>query len=146
MVGNEPRIELVRYDRISRDLVPFLGGISAGELEISPDCQWVVYTTFPDFNLWRSKRDGSERLQLTFAPINAHEPRWSPDGKQILFTDVPRRMFRVLAEGGHPQQVMPKGEFPDVEVGAGFWAVEQKLDCFRDGIRQGWLRDLPDES
>ena len=98
--------------------------------------QWVVYTTFPDFNLWRSKRDGSERLQLTFAPINAHEPRWSPDGKQILFTDVPRRRFRVLAEGGHPQQVMPKGEFPDGEVGAGFWLSNRNWIAFVMGSDQ----------
>jgi DNA-binding winged helix-turn-helix (wHTH) protein len=130
VVGNEPRIELVRYDRKSRDLVPFLGGISAGEMEVSPDGQWVVYSTFPDFNLWRSRLDGRERLQLTFAPINAHEPRWSPDGKQILFTDVPRRMFRVPAEGGQLQQVMPKGGFPDVEVGAGFWLSNRNWISF----------------
>ena len=121
VVGDEPRIALVRSDGKSRQLVPFMGGISAGELEVSPDGQWVVYTTYPDSNLWRSKLDGTERLQLTFAPINAHEPRWSPDGKQILFTDVPRRMFLVPAHGGRSQQVMPSGEFPDVEVGAGFW-------------------------
>jgi DNA-binding winged helix-turn-helix (wHTH) protein/Tol biopolymer transport system component len=121
VIGDDRRIELVRYDRKSKQLVPFLGGISAGELEVSPDGQWVVYSTYPDSNLWRSKLDGSERLQLTFAPINAHEPRWSPDGKQIVFTDVPRRLFIVSADGGRPQQVMPQGELPDTEVGVGCW-------------------------
>src|SRR6516165_732316 len=95
--------------------------ITAGELEVSLDGQWVVYSTYPDSNLWRSKLDGGERLQLTFAPINAHEPRWSPDGKQIVFTDVPRRLFIVSADGGRPRQVMPKGEFPNTEVGVGCW-------------------------
>src|SRR6516162_6784605 len=71
VIGDDRRIELVRYDRKSKQLVPFLGGISAGELEVSPDGQWVVYSTYPDSNLWRSKLDGSERLQLTFSPINA---------------------------------------------------------------------------
>jgi DNA-binding winged helix-turn-helix (wHTH) protein/Tol biopolymer transport system component len=121
VIGDERRIELVRYDRKSKQLVPFLGGISAGEVEVSPDGQWVVYSTYPDSNLWRSKLDGSERLQLTFAPINAHEPRWSADGKQIVFTDVPRRLFIVSADGGRPQQIMPQGEFPDTEVGIGGW-------------------------
>jgi len=121
VTGDDRRIELVKYDRKSKQLVPFLGGISAGELEVSPDRQWVTYTTFPESNLWRSKLDGSDRLQLTFPPVNAHEPRWSPDGKRILFTDVPRRMFIVPAEGGSLQQVMPKGELPTTEVGAGFW-------------------------
>jgi Tol biopolymer transport system component len=67
--------------------------------------------------------DGSERLQLTFAPMRVHEPRWSPDGKQILFTDEPNdwpsKIFVVRADGGTPQQLMP-GDHPN-EVGAGTW-------------------------
>ena len=119
VAGNQPRIELVHYESKSNQVVPFLGGISAGELEISPDGQWVAYTTYPDSTLWRSKLDGSGRLQLTFAPINAHEPRWSPDGKQILFTDVPRKIFVVPANGGTPRQLMP-GDHPAL-IGAGAW-------------------------
>lgn len=116
--------------------MPFLGGISAGELEVSPDGQWVVYSTYPDSNLWRSKLDGSERLQLTFSPINAHEPRWSPDGKQIVFTDVPRRLFIVSADGGRPQQVMPKGEFPNTEVGVGCWMRDGNSILFVMGTEE----------
>jgi len=123
VVGSQPRIELVRYQSKTRQFVPVLGGISAEELEVSPDGQWITYTTYPESNLWRSKLDGSERLQLTFPPVNAHEPRWSPDGKQILFTDVPRRMFIVSADGGSLQHLMPKVEDPNTEVGAGFWTA-----------------------
>jgi serine/threonine protein kinase len=36
--------------------------------------------------LWRSKLDGSERLQLAFAPMQAATPRWSPDGNRIAFS------------------------------------------------------------
>jgi len=130
VVGNQPRVELVRYDGKSKQFVPFLGGISAEELEVSPDGQWVTYTTYPESNLWRSKLDGSERLQLTFTAVNAHEPRWSPDGKQILFTDVPRRMYIVSANGGTLQQVMPKTELPTTEVGAGFWMPDKNSIVF----------------
>jgi DNA-binding winged helix-turn-helix (wHTH) protein/Tol biopolymer transport system component len=121
VVGSEPqpRVELVYYDLRSRRFVSFLGGISAGELEVSPDGQWVTYTTFPESDLWRSKLDGSERLQLTFAPTNAHEPRWSPDGKQILFEDFPHRILVVSANGGAPHQLMP-ADHPEV-IGAGAW-------------------------
>jgi DNA-binding winged helix-turn-helix (wHTH) protein/Tol biopolymer transport system component len=119
-VGSQKRIELTHYDPRSRQFAPFLGGISAGELEVSPDGQWVTYTTFPESDLWRSKLDGSERLQLTFAPINAHEPRWSPDGKQILFTDLPRKLRVVSANGGTPRQLMPT-DHPPLLIGAGAW-------------------------
>jgi Tol biopolymer transport system component len=119
VVGSQQRIELAHYDPHSQQFVPFLGGISAGELEVSPDGQWVTYTTFPEFDLWRSKLDGSERLQLTSAPINAHEPRWSPDGKQILFTDFPYKIFVVSANGSAPRQLM-SDVHPD-SIAAGAW-------------------------
>jgi Tol biopolymer transport system component len=119
VLGQQRRVELVHYATDSKQWVPFLGGISAGELEVSPDGQWVTYTTFPEYDLWRSRLDGSERLQLTFAPINAHEPRWSPDGKQILFTDFPYKILVVSANGGAPRRLMPE-DHPD-SIGAGAW-------------------------
>lgn len=119
VIGSQTQGQLVHYNSKSNQFVPFLGGISAGELEISRDGQWVAYTTYPESNLWRSKLDGSERLQLTFAPIKASEPRWSPNGKQILFTDDPSKILVVPAEGGTPRQLMP-GDHPNV-IGAGAW-------------------------
>jgi len=33
------------------------------------DGQWVAYASYPEGSLWRSKVDGTERLQLTFPPM-----------------------------------------------------------------------------
>ena len=80
-LGVQPRAELVRYDAKKR-LVPYFGGISGIGLAFSPDGQWVAYISIPDQALWRSKVDGSERLQLTSTSMMwAALPRWSPDGK-----------------------------------------------------------------
>jgi DNA-binding winged helix-turn-helix (wHTH) protein/Tol biopolymer transport system component len=133
VVGQQRRIELMHYAANSKKWAPFLGGISAGELEVSPDGQWVTYTTFPEFNLCRSKLDGSERLQLTFAPINAHEPRWSPDGKQILFTDFPYKILVVSANGGASRQLMPE-DHPD-SIGAGAWLPDGKSIIFGSYVK-----------
>jgi Tol biopolymer transport system component len=119
VVGTQTRAELVRYNPRSQQYSPFLGGISAQELDVSPDGQWVAYSTYPESILWRSKLDGSERLQLTSGKLNAHEPRWSPDGKRILFTDLPSKIFVVSAEGGAPHQLMP-AEHANL-IGAGAW-------------------------
>src|SRR5262249_38008470 len=84
-VGTQRRGELVRYDRATRQFVPFLSGISADWVEFSRDGKWVTYVSFPEMNLWRSRADGGERLQLTFSPMAVMAPRWSPDGMHIAF-------------------------------------------------------------
>ena len=93
VIGEQPRAELVRYDAKSGQFVPYLKGISAGLVTFSRDGQWVAYSTFPDGNLWRSRLDGSEKLQLTSAPILAGFPKWSPDGREIAFILL-KRMSR----------------------------------------------------
>jgi Tol biopolymer transport system component len=71
--------------------VPYLPGISAEDLAFSADGQWVVYASYPDGLLWRSRVDGSERLQLTFPPLQAELPRWSHDAKQRCATETEMR-------------------------------------------------------
>jgi len=110
-IGNSPRAEMIRYDSRSRQFVPYLSGISAEGLAFSRDGQWVTYTSYPDGTLWRSKADGSERLQLTFQPMRAFLPRWSPDGKQIAFNaslpGMAWNMYLISSDGGTPQRIFP---------------------------------------
>src|SRR5207253_1824885 len=59
--------------------------------------------------LCRSKLDGSERVQLTVAPIRAAMPRWSSDGKHIAFMgSLPGRNWKIYivsTDGGSLQQI-----------------------------------------
>src|SRR5438093_1397239 len=71
VVGEQPRGELVRYDAKSRQNVPYLSGLSVEHVRFSRDGAWAAYVAFPEGTLWRSKLDGSERLQLTFPPMLA---------------------------------------------------------------------------
>jgi Tol biopolymer transport system component len=85
VVGTLPRGELTRYDAKSGNFSAFLSGISADSVSFSKDGQWVAYVSFPDAILWKSKADGSQRIQLSYPPFSAQMPRWSPDGRQIVF-------------------------------------------------------------
>lgn len=113
IIGQTYRGELERYDTRSAQFIPFLGGISAEYVSFSKDGQWVAYVSYRDGALWRSKLDGSERLQLVYPPMYAVLPRWSPDGKNILFfefalaAEKPARIYEVSSNGGTPQQLIP---------------------------------------
>src|SRR4029077_2788561 len=112
VVGEQPRAELLRYDARSGQFTPFLSGISAGELDFSRDGQFVVYVTYPEGVLWRSRADGSERRQLTYPPLVVSLPRWSPDGKRFAFAaaasaDSQLKVFVMSADGGTPQELLP---------------------------------------
>ena len=124
VVGSQPRGELQRYDSRAGLLVPLLPGLSAEGLDFSRDGKWVAYVTFPEGTLWRSKVDGSERMQLTSPPLSVFLPRWSPDGKRIAFSaSVPgklHRLYWVSAEGGAPE-ALTSGEHDEGDVG---WSAD----------------------
>jgi Tol biopolymer transport system component/DNA-binding winged helix-turn-helix (wHTH) protein len=111
VVGEQKRGELVRYDAKTQQLVLYLGGKSDEHLDFSRDGEWMAYVTYPEGNLWRSKLDGEQRRQLSFPPMQVVLPRWSPDGKQIVFTGSmpgkPWKTYLVSAEGGTPLQLVP---------------------------------------
>jgi Tol biopolymer transport system component len=111
VIGEQSRGELMRYDPKSRHFATFLSGISAEGLDFSRDGKWVAYVTFPEGVLWRSRVDGSERLQLTSLPMKAALPRWSPDGKRIAFSGstlgTAWKISLISPDGGGSEQLLP---------------------------------------
>jgi eukaryotic-like serine/threonine-protein kinase len=111
-VGSQWRAELVRYDAKSSQFVPYLGGMSAAYVDFSHDGQWVSYVTWPEGELWRSRIDGSERLQLSSLPLSVQSAIWSPDGSQLAFTGTlagAREHVYVVSAAGASRQIDAAG-------------------------------------
>jgi Tol biopolymer transport system component/DNA-binding winged helix-turn-helix (wHTH) protein len=104
--------ELMRYDGKTHTWVSYLSGISAGDVDFSRDGEWVTYVLVPEGTLWRSRVDGSERLQLTIPPLRTSLPRWSPDRKHIAFVGLRPggtwTIYLVPADGGGAEQLVPE--------------------------------------
>jgi len=155
-IGAQPRTELVRSDGKS-GFKSFLGGLSITDVAFSADGQWVTYVTVPDNSLWRSRIDGSERLQLTDpGKIVAGLPRWSPDARQIVFmgktTRSNWRAYLISSNGGTFQDLvsaasagldpnwMPNGKSIVVSLG-NLGHTGQGVSLV--DLQSGKVRDLP---
>jgi serine/threonine protein kinase/Tol biopolymer transport system component len=108
VLGEQRRFDLIGLNPKSEFSI-YLPGVSAGEADIQRTGDWMTYVAHPELTLWRSKLDGSSRTQLTYAPMQAHLPHWSPDGTQIAFVaslpGKPWKIFVLPAEGGTPREL-----------------------------------------
>jgi Tol biopolymer transport system component/DNA-binding winged helix-turn-helix (wHTH) protein len=106
-LGVQEAGELVRYNPQGKDFEPFLDSSSLSHLSFSRDGKWLAYVAYPEGTLWRARSDGTERLQLTFAPLEIGCPRWSADGQWIAFharqPGQPFNDFVISANGGNPE-------------------------------------------
>ena len=131
VVGALARGELVRYDTKTTAFLPFLSGISAESVSFSKDGLRAAYVSFPEGTLWTSKFDGSQRLQLSYPPLYALLPRWSPDGTQIAFFDFSpgqkSRLYTVSIDGGAPHELMPEDPHGQLDPS---WSPEGKSIVF----------------
>ena len=138
VIGEQPRSELVRYDTKSGQFLPYLNGISARAVAFSQDGQWVSYVSYPEGSLWRCRIDGSDKLQLTSAPLWVISARWSPDGHEIAISatepGTAEGLYLVPAEGGTLRELGVK-RFGATSVS---WAADGSSVTFNDIYNPGY--------
>jgi len=106
-IGVDTQIELLHALPDSSTFVSLGPTLSAAALaEYSPDGQWVAWLNAADGSLWRSRIDGSERIELTAPPLRIFAMKWSPDDKRLALMAVepgmPWKIYLIDAEGGKP--------------------------------------------
>jgi len=93
-------------------------GELAGDPDWSPDGRWIVYSTHPLLTDWGGRvasdlvtihPDGTDRTEITHFGLTgprATQPRWTPDGKAIIYTldtrtgDIAGRQIWVISADG----------------------------------------------
>jgi Tol biopolymer transport system component/DNA-binding winged helix-turn-helix (wHTH) protein len=110
-IGSHDEYQLLRLDPKTSAKTAMLAESGATDMDFSLDGQWVVYAARENGTLWKSRIDGSGKVQLTAGATGAFAPHWSPDQKEILFTgfllDSQPRLYVVSAQGGSPRNVLP---------------------------------------
>ena len=85
-IGHEARGELIRLQRGEDSYAgPFPEDLSADTVTFSRNGHWIAYTLFPGGSLWRSRPDGSEKLQLSRPGRMTRSPQWSPDSANLVY-------------------------------------------------------------
>jgi len=111
VIGSHNEYQLLRIDPKTAAKTAMLAESGATDMDFSLDGQWVVYAARENGTLWKSRIDGSGKMQLTAGATGAFAPHWSPDQKEILFTgfllDSQPRLYVVSANGGTPKSVLP---------------------------------------
>jgi hypothetical protein len=107
----------------------------------------MAYRSYPDYTIWRSRADGSDRLQLTYAPIEAIFPQISPDGTRVAFSSPEGILYVVSMNGGAPQRLSDNawvgGWSPDSNRVA-FTSVVSGKEFGEKGFYQTRVLDLRD--
>ncbi len=124
---------------------PFIGS-TAGDYgpEFSADGMKIAFAsnraTGVYGDIWVCNSDGSNPMQLTSLPEHSGTPRWSPDGRQIVFDSQsakPCDVFVVNADGGVPRQITHEPSFDAIAS----WSRDGKWIYFasdRTGEFQIW--------
>jgi hypothetical protein len=103
--GSLRRMELLRWVA-ARSRFERAADLPGGFVEFSPDGAWIAWVDPGSLTLWRSRRDGSARLQLTVPPSAVGLFEWSPDSRRIVFVAdgtggrEPRTVSVVSRDGG----------------------------------------------
>jgi dipeptidyl aminopeptidase/acylaminoacyl peptidase len=109
--------------------------------QVSPDGQWVAYVlTTVDLagnkstaNIWLAPTDGGKPRQLTTAKKKDGHPRWSPDGKRILFESNrsgDSQLWVIDLGGGEARQLTTIAS----EAGTGLWSPDGKWIAFVSAV------------
>ena len=104
-IGAATQYELLRALPKSSTFTTLDQNLSAASLaQYSPDGKWIAWLNASDNSLWRSRVDGSERIELTTPLRSIFTMKWSPDDRRLAVMGLepgkPWKIYLIDADGG----------------------------------------------
>ena len=90
---------------------------------------WVAYVSYPDRTLWRSRSDGTERMQLVSDAVG--RPAISPDGRSVLFLQD-GVIYLIGMDGGERRAIVRENT-----AGAAEWSPDGHQIMFWTSDEEG---------
>jgi Tol biopolymer transport system component/DNA-binding winged helix-turn-helix (wHTH) protein len=131
-LGTHPEYQLIRLNPRTGQNDVVLPDAGATDVDVTPDGEWLVYSLRENGALWKSRRTGKERIELTASAPGALAPQWSPDGNEVLFTGffLAKRpqLYLVASNGGIPRPLLKDSATGSTR--SGDWSSDGKLILF----------------
>lgn len=110
-IGANTRRELFHFNLAEHKTEPYMSEVrGARRSEASHDSGRIAWISTTDGSLWRSREDGSERVELIAPPLSVYMERWSPDDRRLLVMarqpGSPYKIYTVSADGGDLQPLL----------------------------------------
>lgn len=131
-LGTHPEYQLIRMSPRTGQTEMILPDAGATDVDVTPDGEWLVYSLREKGALWKSRRTGKERIELTAAAPGALAPQWSPDGTEVLFTSFflakKPQLYLVPSNGGIPRALLNNAA--EGTTRSGDWSPDGKVILF----------------
>jgi len=117
--GDDPKTQLVWIDRLGKMLGALGEPGELGGFALSPDGKTVAVarpnSEAGGSSLWLMDLGRGTNMRLTFAPLHADAPVWSPDGSRIVFQSSQgneRNLYQVMSNGAGQAELLWKSVNP----------------------------------
>jgi len=109
--GDDPKMQLAWFDRQGKMLGPVGEPAELGGFAPSPDGSTVAVARRNSeeggSSLWLLDLARGTNMRLTFAPLRADSPGWSPDGRRIAF-EGENGLYQVASNSAAPPELLLK--------------------------------------
>jgi Tol biopolymer transport system component len=141
--GDDPKTQLVWIDRAGKILGQAGEPGEMGSFALSPDGRTVaVARTNAEgggSSLWLLDLARSTNMRLTFAPLRADSPVWSPDGSRVAFVESSQgndRLHVAMANGGGQDEMLLNLAYP---TQPGSWSRDGRFLAYTQADPKGKL-------